>query len=57
LNHSDYTQWALIKDVTNKKLYYRSYNNLSLRSIDLTKTNWNAAASNSPIAIDEVLSN
>jgi choloylglycine hydrolase len=34
-DHSDYTQWIVIKDLTNKILYYRSYDNLSLRSIDL----------------------
>lgn len=33
--YSDYTQWALVKDLKNKKLYYRSYENLSLRSLDL----------------------
>ena len=33
----DYTQWTVIKDLTNKVLYVRDYNNLSLRSVDLKK--------------------
>ncbi len=33
----DYTQWIVIKDITNKILYYRSYENMSLRSVDMNK--------------------
>jgi len=33
----DYTQWIVIKDLTNKILYYRSYENMSLRSVDMNK--------------------
>ncbi|GJM14791.1 MAG: choloylglycine hydrolase [Thermodesulfobacteriota bacterium] len=33
----DYTQWVVIKDLTNKILYYRSYENMSLRSVDMNK--------------------
>lgn len=47
--HSDYTQWAVIKDLTNKIFYYRSYDNLSLRSIDLKKLHA-ATQVNLPIA-------
>lgn len=36
-NHSDYTQWIVIKDLTNSVLYYRSYDNLTLRAIDMKK--------------------
>lgn len=34
---SDYTMWIAIKDLKNKVLYFRTYENLSLRAIDLTK--------------------
>jgi choloylglycine hydrolase len=37
--YSDYTQWALIKDLNNKRLYYRSYEDLSLKSVGLDETN------------------
>ena len=37
--YSDYTQWALIKDLSNKRLYYRSYEDLSLKSVGLDETN------------------
>jgi len=33
----DFTQWAVIKDLTNKALYVRSYDDLSLRKFDLSK--------------------
>jgi choloylglycine hydrolase len=33
----DYTQWIVIKDLTNKVLYVRDYDNLTLRSVDLKK--------------------
>ena len=47
--NSDYTQWAIIKNVTAKKLYYRSYNDLSLRVIDLSKIDWSAKQPYRPI--------
>jgi choloylglycine hydrolase len=38
----DYTQWIVIKDLTNKILYYRSYENMSLRSVDMNKLDMSA---------------
>ncbi len=35
--YRDYTLWAVIKDLKNKVLYYRTYNDLTLRKIDLMK--------------------
>lgn len=40
LNHSDYTQWIVVKDLTNRVFYFRSYDNLTLRAIDLKKLNF-----------------
>lgn len=37
--YNDYSQWSVIKDLKNKKLYYRSYDNLSLRCLDLNAQN------------------
>lgn len=34
---TDTTQWAVFKDLTHKMLYYRTYNDLTLRSIDMSK--------------------
>ena len=34
-SNMDYTQWVVIKDLKNKMLYFRTYKNLTLRSIDL----------------------
>lgn len=42
LNHSDYTQWVLVKDLTNRILHFRSYDNLTVRAIDMKNLNFNA---------------
>ena len=33
----DFTQWIVIKDLTHKTLYFRSYADLTLQKIDMTK--------------------
>lgn len=33
---ADYTQWIVVKDLTGGKLYYRTYDNLNIHSIDLS---------------------
>lgn len=38
---TDYTQWVLIKDLTNKAIYFRSYGNLTLRKLDLKNVDFN----------------
>lgn len=43
----DYTQWVVIKDLTNKGLYFRSYGDLVLKKIDLKKLNFNRENKNS----------
>jgi choloylglycine hydrolase len=40
----DYTQWIVIKDLTNKLFYFRTYDNLCLKMIDLKKLNFNPNA-------------
>jgi len=42
--YSDYTQWVDFKDLTHKKFYYRTYNNLTLREIDLAKLDFSPSA-------------
>lgn len=49
---ADYTQWAVVKDLTNKVFYFRSYDSLSLKSVDLKKINFNSQKKRS-ISIDE----
>jgi choloylglycine hydrolase len=36
----DYTQWILLKDITNKVLYFKTYSNLNFLTLDLTDL-WN----------------
>jgi choloylglycine hydrolase len=36
----DYTQWVVIKDLTQQKFYFRSYSDLSLKMIDMKKINF-----------------
>ncbi len=40
----DYTQWVVIKDLKNKVLHFRTYDNLCLRSVDLKKLNFTGGA-------------
>lgn len=37
VENCDYTQWILIKDLTNNVVYFRSYENPNIRSIDLKR--------------------
>jgi choloylglycine hydrolase len=42
---SDITQWVVFKDLTHKNFYYRTYDDLSLRMVSLSKINF---ADNAP---------
>jgi choloylglycine hydrolase len=46
----EYTQWVLIKDLINGKIWYRTYDDLSLKVIDLTLINFDKTYD--PIFID-----
>ena len=48
----DYTQWVVIKDLTNKILYVRDYDNLTLRSIDLKKLKFEPGAKAKSILVE-----
>lgn len=52
LDDMDKTEWVVVKDLTHKVLYFRSYSDLTLQKIDLTKLNFasNAPVLNIPIA-------
>jgi choloylglycine hydrolase len=41
---NEYTQWVVFKDVTHKVIYYRTYDNLSLRSVDFAKLDFSEKA-------------
>jgi choloylglycine hydrolase len=41
--HSDYTQWIDIKDLKNQILYFRSYENSTLRAIDMKKLKFDSS--------------
>ena len=43
--HSDFTQWILIKDLKNKAFHYRSYSDISLHTIHLDQLELEASAS------------
>ncbi len=51
--NGDYTQWIVIKDLTNKVFYFRSYNNLTLKSLDLKKLNLAAGSTKESLPIEE----
>ena len=50
-NRSDYTQWIVIKDLTNKNFYLRSYEDLNVYQIDMTKLNMTPGAPQVKMAI------
>jgi choloylglycine hydrolase len=39
----DYTQWVVVKDLTQKVFYFRSYKDLCLKMVDMKKLNFNNA--------------
>lgn len=48
---TDTTQWVVFKDITNKMLYYRTYNDMTLRAVSLKELNFaeNAPALKMPV--------
>jgi len=48
----DYTQWTVIKDLTNRVLYFRSYQDLALKKVDMKKLNFNRGAEIKTIRIE-----
>ncbi|MFA5199176.1 MAG: hypothetical protein WC432_06515, partial [Candidatus Omnitrophota bacterium] len=48
-----YAQWIVIKDLTNKVLYYKTYENTALKKVDLTKFDLAEGASGGAIAVDD----
>ncbi len=41
---NELTQWVVFKDLTHKLLYYRTYDNMTLRAIDMSKVDFSANA-------------
>ena len=48
----DYTQWIVVRDLTNRKYMFRTYDNLQVRSIDLNKLDFSKGAKKSVIQIN-----
>jgi len=49
----DYTQWCVIKDLTNRIVYYRSYRDLVLKRIDMKALNFNPGAAMKTLPIED----
>lgn len=41
---TDTTEWVVFKDITHKILYYRTYNNMTIRSVDMGKIDFTEKA-------------
>lgn len=52
-NPHQITQWCLVKDLTYKLIYFRSYNNMSLRRLDLNKINFSETPIYPEILLDD----
>lgn len=50
---SDYTQWCVIKDLSNRALYYRSYRDMGLKRIDIKQLSLNPGAAPKVIRIED----
>jgi choloylglycine hydrolase len=50
-NDNDYTMWIAIKDLKNRVLYFRTYENLALRAIDLKKLDLSPGAPKKAMSI------
>lgn len=48
----DYTQWIVVKDLTNRVLYFRTYDNMSLRSVDMKKFDMSEGAKRYTMPVD-----
>jgi len=53
VNLEGYAQWVVIKDLTNKVLYYKTYENTLLKKIDLKECDLSSGAAPCSIAIDD----
>ena len=49
----DYTQWIVIKDLTNKVLYFRSYQDLALKKVDMKKISFAPGAEMKTLHIED----
>lgn len=48
------TEWVVFKDLTHQVLYYRTYHDLTLRKVELSKLNFNQGAAQIKMPIDGV---
>lgn len=48
------THWLIIKDLTSKIIYYRSYNDMTLRRLDLNTIDFSGSTIYSDISIDDL---
>ncbi len=46
------TQWATVRDLTNRRVYLRTYENMSIRMVDLTRIDYGGAEVKT-IALDQ----
>jgi choloylglycine hydrolase len=48
----DYTQWIVVKDLANRVLYFRTYGNTALRSVDMKKFDMSPGAKRFTMPVD-----
>lgn len=48
----DYTQWIVIKDLTHRVFYFRSYRDLCLKMVDMKRLNFDEGAQSKALPID-----
>lgn len=48
----DYTQWIVVKDLSNRVLYFRTYDNMSMRMVDMKKFDLSEGAKKFSMPVD-----
>lgn len=53
ISQDDYTQWSIVYDIKNKKIYYKTHTNPTLRSIDMNSFDFNCNNKRLYVDIDD----
>ena len=48
----EWTQWVVFKDLTHKIFYYRTYDNMTIRAVDMSKIDFSPNAARLKMPLD-----
>ncbi len=56
VTHTDTTQWVVFKDLTHKKLYYRTYDDLTVRLVTMSQLDFSEQAKPLKMPLNQIYS-